>query len=125
MTVYDALETAHGVHLTRQVTLPTAEPGPVMAGLRAGPPAALGGQPVLASADLSAGSAGLPPADLLRYELDGARVVIRPSGTEPKIKAYLEVTEPPGRPLAQARASAAARMTPLIDGVRALLAEPR
>jgi phosphomannomutase len=125
VTVYDALETAHGVHLTRQVTLPTAEPGPVMAGLRAGPPAALGGQPVLASADLSAGSAGLPPADLLRYELDGARVVIRPSGTEPKIKAYLEVTEPPGRPLAQARASAAARMIPLIDGVRALLAEPR
>jgi len=125
VTVYDALETAHGVHLTRQVTLPTAEPGPVMAGLRAGPPAALGGQPVLASADLSAGSAGLPPADLLRYELDGARVVIRPSGTEPKIKAYLEVTEPPGRPLAQARASAAARMTPLIDGVRDLLAEPR
>jgi len=125
VTVYDALETAHGVHLTRQVTLPTAEPGPVMAGLRAGPPAALGGQPVLASADLSAGSAGLPPADLLRYELDGARVVIRPSGTEPKIKAYLEVTEPPGHPLAQARASAAARMIPLIDGVRALLAEPR
>jgi len=125
LTVYDALETAHGVHLTRQVTLPTAEPGPVMAGLRARPPAALGGEPVLASADLSAGSAGLPPADLLRYELDGARVVIRPSGTEPKIKAYLEVTEPPGRPLAQARASAAARMTPLIDGVRALLAEPR
>jgi phosphomannomutase len=125
LTVYDALESAHGVHLTRQVTLPTAEPGPVMAGLRARPPAALGGQPVLASADLSAGSAGLPPADLLRYEIDGARVVIRPSGTEPKIKAYLEVTEPPGRPLAQARASAAARMTPLIDGVRALLAEPR
>jgi phosphomannomutase len=125
LSAYDALETAHGVHLTRQVTLPTAEPGPVMAGLRARPPAALGGQPVLASADLSAGSAGLPPADLLRYELDGARVVIRPSGTEPKIKAYLEVTEPPGRPLAQARASAAARMIPLIDGVRALLAEPR
>ena len=125
LTVYDALETAHGVHLTRQVTLPTAEPGPVMAGLRARPPAALGGQPVLTSADLSAGSAGLPPADLLRYELDGARVVIRPSGTEPKIKAYLEVTEPPGRPLGEARASAAARMTPLIDGVRALLAEPR
>jgi phosphomannomutase len=125
LSAYDALETAHGVHLTRQVTLPTAEPGPVMAGLRARPPAALGGQPVLASADLSAGSAGLPPADLLRYELDGARVVIRPSGTEPKIKAYLEVTEPPGRPLAEARASAAARMIPLIDGVRALLAEPR
>ena len=125
LSTYDALETAHGVHLTRQVTLPTAEPGPVMAGLRARPPAALGGQPVLASADLSAGPAGLPPADLLRYELDGARVVIRPSGTEPKIKAYLEVTEPPGRPLAQARASAAARMIPLIDGVRALLAEPR
>jgi phosphomannomutase len=121
LTAYDALETAYGVHLTRQVTLPTEEPGPVMAGLRAQPPATIGGQAVRVSADLSAGSPELPPADLLRYELDGARVVIRPSGTEPKVKAYLEVTAPPGRPLAAARASAAARMDPLIAGVRELL----
>jgi len=48
--------------------------------------------------------------------------VIRPSGTEPKIKAYLEVVEPvsSGR-LADARRAAGARIEPLRDAVRALL----
>jgi phosphomannomutase len=118
LTAWDALETRYGVHLTRQVTLPTAETGAVMAALRSRPPSTLGGLAVRAGTDLSAGTAGLPPADLLRYDLDGARVVIRPSGTEPKVKAYLEVTEPPGQPLPEARATAAARMGPLIEAVR-------
>ena len=46
---WDALETAHGVHLTAQLTLPTRAPGEIMAGLRAAPPAALGGSPVRGS----------------------------------------------------------------------------
>ena len=46
--------------------------------------------------DLPAGAGGLPPSDVLTYHLPGARVVIRPSGTEPKLKAYLEVIEPAG-----------------------------
>jgi phosphomannomutase len=45
--------------------------------------------------DLSLGSAGLPPTEGLRYRLaEQARVVVRPSGTEPKIKCYLEVVVP-------------------------------
>ena len=119
---WDALETAHGVHLTAQLTLPTRAPGEIMAGLRAAPPAALGGSPVLGITDLAEGGA-LPPADALVLRLDGARVVLRPSGTEPKLKAYLEVTEPPG-PLADARRRAAARMTPLSAAVSALLTPP-
>lgn len=45
--------------------------------------------------DLSTGIGGLPPTEGMRYRLDGgARVVVRPSGTEPKLKCYLEVVEP-------------------------------
>ena len=64
----------------------------------------------------------LPPADVLILRLDGARVVLRPSGTEPKFKAYLEVTEPagPGR-LADARHRAGSRMTLVRAEVAALL----
>jgi phosphomannomutase len=120
---WDALEAAHGVHLTAQVTLPAAAPGQIMAWLRASPPAALAEWPVTATGDLSAGTAGLPPSDVLRYQLPGARVVIRPSGTEPKLKAYLEVTEPlAGRPLAEARAAAAGRLGPLRQAVTDLVA---
>jgi phosphomannomutase len=66
----------------------------VMARLRAAAPAELAGQPVTGITDYTGGSFQLPSADVLSYQLPGARVVIRPSGTEPKIKAYLEVVEP-------------------------------
>jgi phosphomannomutase len=129
---WDALEAAHGVHLTTQVTLPTRAPAQAMAGLRARPPASLADLPVHGVTDLgrgggvgastAAGAGGLPPSDVLTYHLPGARVVIRPSGTEPKLKAYLEVTEPAsGRSLAGARAAAAARLAPLRDAVGVLV----
>lgn len=44
--------------------------------------------------DLNEGTDRLPPTDGLRYTLDGARVIVRPSGTEPKLKCYLEVVVP-------------------------------
>ena len=120
---WDALEAAHGVHLTAQVTLPTRAPAEVMARLRAGPPGALAGAPVTSVTDLVAGDGGLPPSDVLTYHLAGARVVIRPSGTEPKIKAYLEVVEPAGgRALEPARDAASERLGPLRTAVAALVA---
>ena len=63
--------------------------------LRSTPPSALGGLDVLGVDDLAEGSDDLPPTDGLRFRLaDGARVVVRPSGTEPKVKCYLEVVVP-------------------------------
>jgi phosphomannomutase len=127
---WDALEAAHGVHLTAQVTLHAPSPAGIMGRLRAAPPAALAGQPVTGSADLAdtagagtTGESGLPPADVLIYRLPGARVVIRPSGTEPKLKAYLEIVEPAtARTLAAARAAAAKRLGPLRTAVANLVA---
>ncbi len=122
---YDALEIAHGVHLTSQVTLRTADQAQVMRRLRADPPAEFAGQPVTALADLArGGEGGLPAADVLIFRLPGARVVLRPSGTEPKIKCYIEIVEPlAGRSLPAARGSAAERLAPLRHALEAVLAD--
>ena len=59
--------------------------------------------------DLDHPTDGLPPTEGVRLQLDGGRIVVRPSGTEPKIKAYLEVVTPAdvvAQDLAGARAAA-------------------
>jgi phosphomannomutase len=118
---YDALEERHGVHVTAQITVRTEAAIDVMSRLRAAPPSELGGEPVLETTDYTGGW-DLPSADMLRYQLPGCRVVIRPSGTEPKVKAYLEVVESvPGRSLASARETAQARMSRLRAAVAELL----
>ena len=122
--VYDDLERAHGVHLTGQLAPLIDDPEDVMRRIRAAPPADLGGAAVETVTDFAAADngTGLPPSDVLRFALaGGSRVAIRPSGTEPKIKAYLEVTEPPGDDLSTARAAAETRMAPLRAAVTALL----
>jgi phosphomannomutase len=124
LDLYDDLETAYGVHLTSQVTLRTADQAQVMNRLRADPPAELGGQPVTDLVDLAVTPpAGRPAADVMIFRLAGARVVLRPSGTEPKIKCYIEITEPrAGRSLAAAREAAARRLAPLRSALEAVLA---
>ena len=93
----EAIAARFGHHLTDQLTLelPGAEGleriRGLMAELRARPPAALLGRPVERVDDLAAGALGLPRADVLVVRAPGARVVMRPSGTEPKLKVYLEV----------------------------------
>ena len=119
---YDQLEAGHGVHQTAQLTVRTGSPGTVMTALRSAPPAALAGQPVLSAEDLAAGDAGLPPSDVIIYRLDGARVVVRPSGTEPKLKIYFEVVQPAAAGLAAAREAAADRLAALRAGTEELLA---
>ena len=58
-----------------------------MAALRAEPPIDIGGLPVEETVDLIDGTSGLGPSNVLIYHLEGGRLIIRPSGTEPKIKA--------------------------------------
>ena len=133
LAVYDDLERAHGVHLTSQLTLRTADQARVMSQLRSAPPTAFGDEPVSSLSDLArerrrgrrGGRAGraMPRADVLIFRLPGARVVLRPSGTEPKIKCYLEIIEPlAGRSLGAAREAAAKRLAPLRAALEARLA---
>ncbi|HKN99736.1 MAG TPA: phospho-sugar mutase, partial [Pseudonocardiaceae bacterium] len=114
----DSLAVAHGVYLTEQVALRVpdlARIGTLMARLRQSPPDSLGGGAVTAE-DL------LPDADVFRLRGDGLRVVVRPSGTEPKLKAYLEIVEPvgDGTELGAAKVRAADRLAALRDEVTAL-----
>lgn len=121
-TLFDTLDdltVRHGVHLTEQISVRFADLGQrteLMARLRSTPPDAVAGVPV-ESEDL------LPDADVLRLRGDGMRVVIRPSGTEPKLKTYLEVTAPVASEsdLAAAREAATARLAAVRGAVRRLL----
>lgn len=85
-----------GVFLTAPVTFrmqDTALIGEAMERVRTSPPEALAGSPVTRVVDMAAGLDGLPPTDgVAIFTADGGRVIIRPSGTEPKLKCYLEVT---------------------------------
>ncbi|MBW4041042.1 MAG: phospho-sugar mutase [Acidobacteria bacterium] len=89
--------------------------------LRAHPPATIGGLAVLEADDLALGFEGLPSTDALRYRLaGGARVIVRPSGTEPKLKVYLDVvSEAPTA--AERRAATTTTLDALRRAVGALL----
>ena len=122
--VLDDIAAEHGLHATDQLSVRVTDLGEIaaaMARLRSTPPTELGGLAVLGVDDLALGSADLPPTDGLRYRLaDGARVVVRPSGTEPKLKCYLEVVVGvnPEDGVDAARIAAAGRLDALRDGIK-------
>jgi phosphomannomutase len=105
-TVFDRLDDlarVHGVHVTRQWSSTVTGPdGPahirdVVEQLRRTPPTELAGHAVTEFVDLQAGGGGggLPPTEGIVIHLgDRIRVIVRPSGTEPKVKVYFEVVEP-------------------------------
>lgn len=94
----DDIARGYGLHATGQLSVRVEDLSlidEVMRALRTSPPTILGGRTVEAVEDLADGVGGLPPTEGLRFLLDaGARVIVRPSGTEPKIKCYLEVIVP-------------------------------
>ncbi|MET8661202.1 MULTISPECIES: phospho-sugar mutase [Streptomyces] len=110
LDLLDDLALAHGLHATDQLSVRVEDLSVIadaMTRLRERPPTALAGLAVTSAEDLSQGTDRLPPTDGLRYRLEGARVIVRPSGTEPKLKCYLEVVVPvadaAGLPAARAR----------------------
>lgn len=108
----DEIATTYGVHLTSQLSFRVSDLSLIagaMARVRATPPSRLAGEPV-AALDLSVGSPELPPTDGMLFTGDTVRVVVRPSGTEPKLKCYLQVRLPAGGDLAADRERAAALM---------------
>ncbi len=116
----DDLALEHGVHATDALSVRVDDLsliGRIMARLRATPLTTVAGVDVARTDDLAQGDGGLPPTEGLRYLLaDDSRIIVRPSGTEPKLKVYLEVIEPvTGGDLRGARATAATRLA----GIRA------
>jgi phosphomannomutase len=111
----DDIARGYGLHATSQFSVRVKDLAlieTVMRRLRASPPTVLGGRAVDAVEDLADGPGGLPPTDGLRFLLDaGARVIVRPSGTEPKLKCYIEVVLPvDDGDVGEARRRAAQRM---------------
>ncbi|HWC23387.1 MAG TPA: phospho-sugar mutase [Flexivirga sp.] len=91
------LAAIHGTHATDSFAVRVADLAiidRIMARLRAQPPESVAGQKVSKIDDLARGAGGLPPTEGLRYFLaDDTRVIVRPSGTEPKLKIYLETVD--------------------------------
>ncbi len=113
----DRVMVTYGLHATDQIAF-RSDRAEVISGamerLRTLTPTMLGGEPLRAT-DLQFGSASLPPTDAVVLEGRTLRVVVRPSGTEPKLKCYLEVRASPQESvvLAAARRGAADRLAAL------------
>ncbi|MFG3284895.1 phospho-sugar mutase [Streptomyces sp. NPDC048111] len=123
LDLLDELALAHGLHATDQLSVRVEDLTVIsdaMARLREQPPTALAGLAVTRAEDLTEGTEQLPPTDGLRYYLEGARVIVRPSGTEPKLKCYLEVVVPVAS--ADELAAARARAAELLAGIKKDLA---
>ena len=119
-----------GLFVTEQVSI--TKPGPegiseikrTMVRVRAAPPREIAGQAVEQVVDLAKGDGGLPPSDVLVFKLAGGRrVIMRPSGTEPKLKSYYEVRVAigGGESIADARARGTAELAALRDAHQQLL----
>ena len=126
----DDIDRRVGLFVTEQVSLTRpgadglAEIRDAMTRFRSAPPAALAGHTVEAVVDLSRGEGGLPPSDVLVFKLGGGRrVIMRPSGTEPKLKSYYEVriAVGAGEAIADARVRGQAELAALRDAHQQLL----
>jgi len=97
LDLLDEIWARHGFHATEQISIRLSDLSKVdviLGGLRNNPPQNIAGRVVTSIDDLATPTDGLPPTDGLRIWLDGGvRIIIRPSGTEAKMKCYIEVIE--------------------------------
>jgi phosphomannomutase len=121
----DELAVEFGLHLTRGLQLPVDHPRRARARVEeiaADPPQRLAGRTVLRTTGPGSGARNAPPSDGVVLHLEGdARVVLRASGTEAKLKAYLQVVRPVPTTVAAARRQAGRELDQLVDAVRDLL----
>lgn len=119
-----------GLFVTEQVSLTKpgseglAEIRAAMTRFRAKPPKDVAGIAIDQVVDLSKGEGGLPPSDVLVFKLAGGRrIIMRPSGTEPKLKSYYEVRVPvsAGESIADARTRGLAELAKLRDAHQAMI----
>ncbi|KRE43771.1 phospho-sugar mutase [Knoellia sp. Soil729] len=123
----DELAVTHGVHATDAFAVRVEDLSlidQIMARLRASPLSSVAGVEVSTVDDLAKGDGGLPPTEGLRWFLaDDSRIIVRPSGTEPKLKVYLEVIEAVVEgDLAGARSRAAERLAAIRSELEAATA---
>ena len=111
----DDLARRHGVHLTAPITVRTDDAAAMLARLRDHPPTTLAGFDVTATD--RAGVLILAGGNREEW----VRLAVRPSGTEPKVKAYIEIGQPAGDDLAVARRNAESLCDVVRDDVGALL----
>lgn len=130
-TLWDLLDDAalqFGHFASGQVTLrfdSMAEASALAARVRHAPPRSFGAFPVAAMHDLLVPGVAVVPADVLRFDLtDGSRVMVRPSGTEAKLKTYIDCRSVDGS-AAERRAAAEARLAEVTAGVQQWFAESR
>ena len=94
----DQVWARHGFHATEQISIRVADMSAIsklLANLRSNPPQEIAGRAVESIDDLAAPTDALPPTDGVRLWLSGGvRIIIRPSGTEAKLKCYIEVITP-------------------------------
>lgn len=113
----------YGLHLSDQLSVRVRDISEITAAmrrLRAEPPAAFGPLKVSGVVDFVDGHEGLPPTDAVRFELEGGtrgRVTLRPSGTEPKLKAYAEVVSGVDGDIAASRARGSELLSELMTAV--------
>jgi len=97
LDLLDEIWTRYGFHATEQISIrlnDLSKVAVILGGLRSTPPQNIAGRAVTSIDDLASPTDGLPPTDGLRIWLDGGvRIIIRPSGTEAKMKCYIEVIE--------------------------------
>lgn len=105
-----------GLYLTRQLAIRVTDVSLIAAAmqrLRSAPPSHVGSTPIVTIVDLEDGVDGAPPTNGMRFVIADGHITVRPSGTEPKLKCYIEVVTEVTSDVAAARTAGETRIAEL------------